>query len=557
MRGDVTMSAATRSVRTRLAAVVAAASALGAAAIGAGASANSAVAQRVLTATSVHNDVSAPLRDMRVTWPARPGFAHEPPESTPVSRASVADHALQTTATGSSTLKVLTTFHGISDGEHGYDVLLQGGLPRDTDGPLVTTQYVQMVNLAMAVFSKKGALLLGPVPANQVWQGFGGDCQSHDDGDPIVLFDHLANRWIVTQFAIDGGSAGTSSAECIAVSKTADATGRWNRYVFDYTKYGSINDYPKLGIMPNAYYMTYNFPGALVCAMSRAPMLAGKRATQQCALAPNGLASLMPADLDGRILPPKGEPEYLLEKDATALNLYTFSVDWAHPNRSRLTGPTALPVASYNDACLVHAAGEIPNAYGCIPQPGSGPSGYVSALESTGDRLMFRLAYRRFADGHESMVVNHAASGGFPLGAVSGVRWYELSRRTGSWAIARQAKQQSTYAPNMDSRWEASIAMDHVGDMAMGYSVSGPATFPSIALTGRLATDAPGQMRAETVVVAGMGSQVIPRWGDYSAMTVDPTDDCTFWFTSEYLKLPGTFNWSTAIMSARFPNCHA
>jgi hypothetical protein len=90
----------------------------------------------------------------------------------------------------------------------------------------------------------------------------------------------------------------------------------------------------------------------------------------------------------------------------------------------------------------------------------------------------------------------------------------------------------------------------------MGYSVSGPATFPSIALTGRLYADPPGQMRAETVVVSGMGSQVIPRWGDYSAMTIDPTDDCTFWFTSEYLKVPGTFNWSTAIMSARFPSCH-
>jgi len=504
----------------------------------------------------MHNDLSAPLRDMRVAWPARPGFAHEPPESRPAARPRVADHTLQTSATApASALKVQTTFDGIGDGWHGYNVLLQGGLPPDTDGAIGTTQYVQMVNLAMAVFSKTGKVLLGPVPANQVWQGFGGDCQSHDDGDPVVLFDHLANRWVVTQFAIGTGSSGNGSAECVAISKTADATGQWYRYSFDYTKYGSINDYPKLGIMPNAYFVTYNFPGGLVCALSRAAMLAGKPATQQCALARDGLASLLPADLDGRMSPPKGEPEYLLEKAANALNVFRFTVDWAHPDRSHLDGPTALPVAAYNDACLVPVE-EIPNGYGCIPQPGSGPSGYVSALESTGDRLMFRLAYRRFADGHESMVANHAASGGFPLGAVSGVRWYELYRRTGSWSIARQEKQQSTYAPNLDSRWEASIAMDHAGDMAMGYSVSGPATFPSIALTGRLAADPPGQMRAETVVVPGMGSQVIPRWGDYSAMTIDPTDDCTFWFTSEYLKLPGTFDWSTSIVSARFPGCH-
>ena len=540
----------------RLALLAAAAAALGGAAVGAGASADHVVTQRVLATASIRNDVSVPLRDMPVHWPSNLGFSHEPPSSVPAPTARVTDPALQTSATTSASLQVLSTFHGISDGEHGYNVLTQGGLPPDTDGAVGTTQYVQMVNLAMAVFSKKGALLLGPVPANQVWQGFGGDCQSHDDGDPVVLFDHLANRWIVTQFAIGTGSAGDGSVECVAVSKTADATGKWNRYAFDYTQYGSINDYPKLGIMPAAYYMTYNFPGSLVCAMNRAAMLAGKPAGQQCATAPNGLASLMPADLDGRVLPPKGEPEYLLAKAPSGLNLFTFTVDWAHPSRSHLDRLAPIPVAPYADACLVSAAPEVPNAYGCIPQPGSGPSGYVSALESTGDRLMFRLAYRRFADGHESMVVNHAASGGFPVGAVSGVRWYELTRRTGDWTVARQAEQQGTFAPDLNSRWEASVAMDRAGNIAMGYSLSGPATFPSIALTGRLYGDPPGQMRAETVAVPGMGSQVIPRWGDYSAMTLDPTDDCTFWFTSEYLKVPGTFNWSTAVVSARFPGCH-
>ncbi|MBV9096886.1 MAG: hypothetical protein JO079_02410 [Frankiaceae bacterium] len=543
---------------SRLALFVAAATAVGGAAVGAGASSTTQplAVQRVLSTAAVHNDLSAPLRDMLVTWPAKPGFSHEPPEAVPANRPRVQDGALQASATASSSLQVLGSFHGISDGEHGYNVLMQGGLPPDTVGAIGTTQYVQMVNLAMAVFSKKGALLLGPVPANQVWKGFGGDCEKHDDGDPVVLFDHLANRWVVTQFAISTGPNSNGSLECVAISKTADATGSWYRYAFDYTKYGSINDYPKLGIMPTAYYMTYNFPGSLVCAMSRAAMLVGKPATQQCALAPGGLASLMPADIDGRVLPPKGEPEFLLEKAPNALNIFTFTVDWKHPDRSHLDKLSPLPVAPYNDACLVSAAPEIPNGYGCIPQPGSGPSGYVSALESTGDRLMFRLAYRRFADGHESMVVNHAANGGFPTGAVSGVRWYELSRRVGAWSIARQAKQQGTYAPDLNSRWEGSVAMDRAGDIAMGYSLSGPATFPSIALTGRLYGDPPGEMRAETVAVSGMGSQIIPRWGDYSAMTLDPTDDCTFWFTSEYLKVPGTFNWSTAIVSARFPSCH-
>jgi len=511
--------------------------------------------QHLVISAAARHDISAPLRELKVAWPARGGFTHEQPAQQATKSATVDDPVLQSSATNPSRLSITRSFPGISDGEHGFSVALQGGLPPDTDGAVGRAQYVQMVNLALAIFSKQGAMVLGPLPANQVWKGFGGDCEKQDNGDPVVLYDHLADRWLLSQFAIDGGSSGKQSTECVAVSTSGDATGRYYRYAFDYTRYGAINDYPKLGIMPNAYYATYNFTSpslsALVCALPRTAMLAGRPATQQCAFSA-GNPSLMPADMDGRIAPPKNEPEYLLEKAPNALNLFRLTIDWARPAKSHLDGPTKINVAPYNDACLISAVPEEPNEIGCIPQPGSGPGGYASALESTGDRLMFRLAYRRFADGHEALVVNHAASGSFPQGPVSGVRWYELDRRRGSWAVA----QQGTYAPNLDSRWEGSIAMDRQGDIALGYSVSGPATFPSIAMTGRLRGDPRGQLRAEQTVVAGMGSQVLPRWGDYSAMTIDPTDDCTFWYTTEFLKLPGTFDWSTAIIAARFPDCH-
>jgi hypothetical protein len=170
------------------------------------------------------------------------------------------------------------------------------------------------------------------------------------------------------------------------------------------------------------------------------------------------------------------------------------------------------------------------------------------------DRPMFRLAWRAFA-GHESMVVNHAVHA--PLPTVSGVRWYEL-RRTGSapWAV----HQQGTFAPaDGTARWMGSAAMDKDGGIAVGYSVSGASVYPGIRLTGRLATDPPGTLSAETVVVNGGGSQVgaslLARWGDYSAMSVDPVDDCTFWYTAEYQPVTGTFDWATKIAAARLPGC--
>ncbi len=224
-----------------------------------------------------------------------------------------------------------------------------------------------------------------------------------------------------------------------------------------------------------------------------------------------------------------------------SLNLWKFHVDFTTPASSTFTGPTSISVAAFNPAC---------GGGTCIPQPGTSQK-----LDSLADRLMYRLAYRHFADGHESLVVNQSVKvSGTKRSETDGVRWYKIRLANGTPSVF----QQGTYAPaDGASRWMGSVAMDKVGDMAMGYSASSLALYPSIRYTGRAPTDAANTMQTENKIMDGTGSQLanLNRWGDYSAMSVDPVDDCTFWYTTEYLKSSGTFNWSTEIASFKFPGC--
>jgi hypothetical protein len=397
---------------------------------------------------------------------------------------------------------------------------------------------VQWVNESFAIFNKStGALVYGPANGNTLWSGFGGGCQSNNDGDPIVQYDAIANRWIMTQFSV----ATTPYLQCVAVSTTSDATGSYNRYSFNYGNTQFI-DYPKLGVWPDAYYITYNifnngttFAGAKVCAWDRAAMLTGTAATQQCFQTSNQYGSLLPADLDGTSVPPAGSPNYLLSFGSNVLQVWKLHVDWGTPGNSTFTGPTSLPVASFAAAC---------NGGTCITQKGVGQK-----LDSLADRLMYRLAYRNNG-GTESLVVNHSVKAG---NSASGIRWYELRVSGGAVSVY----QQSTFSPDSNQRWMGSIAMDKQGNMAVGYSKSSRNMYPSIFFTGRLVTDPLNAMQAESQILAGGGSQGpgLSRWGDYSAMRVDPVDGCTFWYTTEYLKSSGSFNWSTWIYSFKLPGC--
>ncbi len=413
--------------------------------------------------------------------------------------------------------------------------------PPDTTGAVGATQYVQWVNSSFAVFNKStGAAVYGPVAGNTLFTGFGGACESSNDGDPVVQYDKLANRWVLMQFAVPTGGP---YFQCVAVSRTSDATGLYDRYSFQYT---GFNDYPKAGVWPDGYYVTYNifngnsFGGAKVCAMDRASMLAGLAATQQCFQLSTAYGGLLPADLDGSIAPSAGTPNYMMNLGTNKLNLWKFAVDWATPASSTFTGPTAIPVAAFAAAC---------GGGTCIPQAGTNRT-----LDSLADRLMYRLAYRKFADGHEALVVNHAVSvGSGRKSTYAGTRWYEVRSPNTTPVVF----QQSSYGPDTTSRWMGSIAMDKQGNIALGYSASSSAIKPALRYATRLASDAVNTLSNETVVVQGAGSQTgtLSRWGDYSHMSVDPVDDCTFWYTSEYLKADGTFNWSTRIASFKVNGC--
>jgi|CZLA01.1.fsa_nt_gi hypothetical protein len=490
---------------------------------------------RMTVRRDVHRDVSAPLSEMILHAPPPSLVRHEaepvrriplPAGLTPLEEDPVRQRTMVP-----FTPVVGTSFEGLGAGQYGFSVT---GAPPDTEGTVGATQYVQWVNTSFAVFNKStGALIAGPTAGNTLWSGFGGGCQSNNDGDPIVLYDKAAQRWIFSQFSVST----TPYLQCIAVSTTSDATGTYNRYSF---QYGNFDDYPKMAVWSDGYYETFNmfngntFVGADACSYNRTAMLAGTAATQVCFQQGSSVGGLLPSDIDGATAPPAGSPNYMLYYGTNNLNLYRFHVDFNTPANSTFTGPTVINVAAFSPLC---------GGGTCVPQPGT-----TQQLDSLADRLMYRLAYRNFGT-HESLVVNHSVV----AGSSGGVRWYEIQNPSGTPTVA----QQSTFAPDSSYRWMGSVAMDQAGDMALGYSVGSSTLNPTIRYTGRVPTDPSGTMEAEVNVVTGSGSQTtgLSRWGDYSAMQVDPVDDCTFWYTQEYMKTNGTFNWNTRIANFKFPTC--
>jgi hypothetical protein len=488
--------------------------------------------------TAENYGVSAPLRTIppRVDQDrTRRVRAHHRPIDAP--EASAPDTVVQSSATTTIGTTSASGFDGI--GKENYNVRYA---PPDTTGAVGLTQYVQMVNAGFVVIDKTpkpdgtANILYGPADTNTLWADVGGVCAQYNHGDPMVVYDKVANRWILTQFALPGGSQGYY--ECVAVSMTPDATGGYYRYAF---KHKEMNDYPKLSVWPDAYYVTYNmfrggviFIGAKSCALEREKMLQGLSARQVCFQLSNRYHSLLPADVDGASAPPAGSPNPQVRFASGALQLWNFKVNWANTGSSSLTGPTNITVAGFTQAC-----GQ------CVPQPGT-----ANMLDTLSDRLMNRLAYRNFGT-HQSMVVNHSVAANNAVG----VRWYELRKvGTGQFGV----HQQGTYAPADGLyRWMGSAAMDRAGNIAVGYSRSGTSLFPSIAYAARNAGDPLGTLSAETTIINGTGSQTgtLHRWGDYSAMTVDPVDDCTFWYTNEYLTSNGTWNWSTRIASFKLASC--
>src|SRR5437899_7676811 len=330
----------------------------------------------------------------------------------PQSATGAPDAAVQTTVSTAAPA-ASSSFEGIGQGFAGFTVQYA---PPDTNGAVGPNDFVQTVNVSFAVFGKTGSLLYGPAKINTLFTGFGGLCETDNDGDPSVVYDQLADRWIINQFAVSGAN-GTSIPylDCIAVSTSGDPTGSYFRYSFPRSYFP---DYPKLGLWPDAYYMSTNdfsgnsFAGATTWAFDRASMLAGAPATAQLFHLSFLYGGLLPSTLDGKTLPPAGSPNYFVSLgDASSLYLWKFHVDFANSANSTLTGPLSIPVAGYTELC---------NGGTCVPQAGT-----TQLLDSLADRVMYRLAYRNFGD-HESLVVNHSVA---PTAGGGGVRWYEIRSR--------------------------------------------------------------------------------------------------------------------------------
>jgi hypothetical protein len=446
--------------------------------------------------------------------------------------------------------------------------------PPDTNGAVGKTQYVEVTSIdALQVFDKlSGTSLLGPISMSSLWSNLGGVCKTRPSGDPVVVYDRLADRWLISQFATPSGVIHPTD-ECIGISQTGDATGAWYLYHFHLTNL--FVDYMKFGVWPDGYYMSGNmftntkpevWIGPQPFVFNRARMIEGDAdATVQTKgiIAGQGGETFLPSDLDGILPPEPGNPNHFVEfpqpnvtpqPEAQSRTLdvsgqstlssptppphtsriWAYHVDWNQPANSSFTLEASVPVAAFIKLCPT-----------CVPQYGT-----TSRLSSIAGALMFRNAYRRFPDHHESMLNNFSVS----ANSVAGIRWFELRRALPeNWTL----RQQSTYQPDSTWRWMGSIASDNRGNIALGFSASSATIHPQIRYAGRLVTDRLGMLTGEQHLFDGTGSQTDTdnRWGDFSDMTVDPVDDCTFYYTNEYYATTTAENWQTRIGYFKFAQC--
>jgi hypothetical protein len=537
-------------------------------------------------------DVSPALRDVGYMAPRR-GIAGDPDQE-PVDirpdrgradadKGHSPDGALQAgaRATAQAVEAPLVNFEGLSN-EDNFNLFGFRVNPPDPMGDVGPNHYVEMVNLALAVYDKTGNMLVGPLPIGAVWEGFAVEDCTDPSGDPVVLYDQLVDRWILSQFT----TRGPLYYDCVAVSQTGDPTGAYYRYAFvtqpdpELPGGSFFPDYPKYGVWTDSYIMTTRDFGDItgygisVYGLEKNKMIAGNpraRAVQfflDSNVVPLNLIGdgLLPPDIDGnrrpidRVAAPiVGTQDDDAPYGATfdALNVWELSVQWNSKPVASLQLTAQLPVAPF-DSMFPCA----PTSRDCLAQPGiTNPNQYLDVL-SYRQRPTWRLAYRNFGT-YEALVTTQSVEA---APGVAGMRWYEIRRSENPKPSMYSVYQQGTYAPGDGvNRWMGSTAMDWQGNMALGYSVvNGVDVFPGIRYTGRLAGDPLGQMTlGEGTIIDGTGVQrtTNSRWGDYTSLNVDPTDDCTFWYVNEYYTLAGQLSsvagWQTRIASFKLPGCFA
>jgi hypothetical protein len=546
--------------------------------------------------TDAAHDLSPPLRDLargRIA-PDADDPADEPEEgpiSAPDNRSS-ADGALQSAVLPATIPSTQQNFEGLSNQDN-FDIFGFRVNPPDPNGEVGPNNYIEVVNLTFAVYDKSGNMLLGPVDTGTLWDNFAVPDCTDPSGDPVVLYDQFTDRWILSQFTTSGMNPnGTFNGKpfynCVAISQTGDPTGAYFRYAFITEQPDTTStffpDYPKYGVWTDSYVLTSRDFGSAdeygisVYGLEKNKMVNGQPARMvhffidgnDPDLLPLVGDGLLPADVDGKqkpkldaAIPIVGTQDDNASYGAAsdALNIWDLDVKWRSTPTASLALKSQLPVASFDS---IFPCGVVPSttpgvpATGrdCLPQPGITDGSRFLDILSYRQRPTFRLAYRNFKT-YESLVMNQSveASPG-----IAGVRWYEIRRVNGAYSIY----QQGTYQPaDGVHRWMGSIAQDKKGDMGLGYSVvNGTDVFPGIRYTGRLAGDPLGQMTlGEGTIINGAGVQTTTnsRWGDYTDMTVDPVDDCTFWYVNEYYLTSGTpadgRPWHTRIASFKLPGC--
>lgn len=449
--------------------------------------------------------------------------------------------------------------------------------PPDVNGDVGLNHYVSSVNSVYKIFNKDGSIAAGPFKTSALFAGLPptDPCRTRNDGDPIVIYDSLADRWHISQFSIPGFIAGSgSNYQCVAVSVTGDPTGAY--YVWSYPYPGNVlNDYPKVGVWSDAYHMTFNqfdnvapnnFAGFGILSQDRIKALAGDPTasvvyTNVATIDPNAGGAL-PADIDGFVAPPVGMAVVIGEMRSTtfgdpldAIRFYKWAPNFTSPGSSTIT---VLP-----DTALAAFDPRSPNTRLQIEQSGG------ANLDAIGDRLMHRLAYRNLgtqAAPVNSFVGNFTVnvSGVNPTTAgtyQTGVRWFEMRRTGDAFTVFDQGTHNLTPGNGATgiNNWMGSMAQDNKGNLALGFSQASTTQRANIMIAGRTnnVTGSATLNEGETVFFAAAGSQTSTggRWGDYSAMNIDPVDDCTFWYTQEYYAATSTTGWSTRVGSFVFPSC--
>ncbi|MCX6268551.1 MAG: GEVED domain-containing protein [Bacteroidetes bacterium] len=481
----------------------------------------------------VYADVSIPLKDMvPTTTPNETEPLNEEAEKVeyPFYKFEGPDPVWQ------KTMGTVNGGRGMTRSFAGTDCL-SGLSPSDDNGDIGPNHYVQTVNSKLQIFDRAGTSLYGPVNINTLFTGIPG--AEYNSGDPIVLYDEQANRWMISEFSVGGAT----KYMMIAVSTTADPLGTYNRWSYSWG--ASVPDYPKFGIWRDSYLLGLNCGTDDIAAFDRNQMLAGNASPQVVKFdnpwfPASGWHCAQPCDNDGAFAPFGTPGIFLLVNDGAwggsdQMWVYSLSVNWSSPGTASFTRINTLAVTSFDS--------NFGGTWDNIPQPGT-----AQKIEVLSNLLMYRAQYRNFGT-YQSIVCCHDVD---VNGADhAGIRWYELRNTGAGWTVY----QQSTYAPDANHRWMASISQNGSAEIALGFTVASSTVYPSIRYTGRTASDPLGTMTfAETTILGGTQSQTDGnRWGDYTSMSIDPNDDKTFWYTSQYAG-GSAWNWHTRIASFKFDN---